>query len=363
MKNKVVLSLKKMGIKDINSFLRKNVDFEFSVPLTSFGGQRIAIDGLNWLFTYLPMVHKRVVEAQKDLLKDIDQTEIFESMKVEWMKFNIKLMNYKITPVWVWDGVSKDNKMVTKIERRKYRNELIKKKKILKEQLLSMHILARDASLLNNYKKLVLSTPYFDKENTEELKEYSKRSGLPTLIAEDEAENLASSLAVEKRISAVWSSDTDTYPLGAPIVVNSFERKNDALYIKGVSTLNILKSLGLNHQSFRDFCIMLGTDFNDRMERIGPASSLTLIKKYGNIESIAEHTKHNTYCLHAKEVRKQLTPYDTSFIEEKELNARLGDAEYPFKSKKFITFYNDFIANLRDIGNSNNLPEIKLIKK
>jgi len=348
-----------MGIQDLNKFLRdKEIDCFFKLPLLSFGGYRIAIDGLNWVFSYLGIVYKNLVERQIDILEDIGQNALYESMLVEWIKFNNKLMNHKITPVWIWDGVSKDNKLVTKIERRKVRNENLKKKLAMKEQLLAMPVLARDDALMKEYKKLVLSTPYFTSESIDKIKDFSRNIGIPTIVAEDEAENLASSLAVELKVSAVWTSDTDTYPLGAPIIVKGFENLGKDVYIKGVFTLNILKSLNLNHTQFRDFCIMLGTDFNDRMDRIGPVNALTLIKKYGDIETIALETKHNTYCLKQDIVRGQLTPYRTD-ISSEELNTNFKNIDYPFSTDKFRGFYTDIINNVRDLTEAKNMPKFK----
>jgi len=212
--------------------------------------------------------------------------------------------------------------------------------------------------MLKEYKKLVLLTPYFSFENIERIKTFSNSVGIPSIIADDEAENLASSLAVELKVAAVWSSDTDTYPLGAPVVVKGFENIKGDINIKGVFTLNILRDLGLNHDQFRDFCILLGTDFNDRMDRIGPVNALTLIKRYGNIETIANETKHNTYCLKKDEVREQLTPYNTG-IKEELLNIHTNQGEYPFQEDKFRSFYIDLINNIRDIGPANNLPKFK----
>ena len=357
---KVTVFFKKMGIQDLNKFLRdKNINCFFKLPLQQFGGYRFAIDGLNWIFSYISMVNKNLIERQKDILEDISQDVIYESMLIEWMKFNNKLMNYKITPVWIWDGVSKDNKLVTKVERRKVRNEYMKRKIVLKEQLLELPILARDDSMLKEYKKLLMLTPYFSFENIEKIKKFSKDIGIPTIVADDEAENLASSLAVELKVAAVWSSDTDTYPLGAPIVVKGFENVGGNINIKGVFTLNILRDLDLNHEQFRDFCILLGTDFNDRMDRIGPANALILIKKYGSIEKIAEETKHNTYCLKKDEVREQLTPYVTEVILD-DLNVKITeDIDTPFQNEKYQTFFRDLINNIRDIGPANNLPKFK----
>lgn len=348
-----------MGIQSLNKFLKdKNINCFFRISLTKFGGHRIAIDGLNWIFTYISAVNKSLIERQKDILEDINEECVYENMLVEWMKFNNKLMNHKITPVWIWDGVSKDNKTVTKIERRKVREDYNKKKLGLREELLKLPILARDESMLKEYKKLILLTPYFSFESIERIKRFSREAGIPTIVADDEAENLASSLAVELKVSAVWTGDTDTYPLGAPIVVKGFETSKGDISIKGIFTLNILRDLGLNHDQFRDFCILLGTDFNDRMDRIGPVGALTLIKRYNDIETIEAETKHNTYCLKKDEVREQLTPFITN-IDEELLNVESKTCEYPFREDNFRAFYTDLINNIRDLGPGNNLPKFK----
>ena len=121
----------------------------------------------------------------------------------------------------------------------------------------------------------------------------------------------------KKESKQFWSADTDTYPLGAPLVVKGFEYEQidnqTVISIKGTFTCIIRKGLQLNHQEFRDWCIMLGTDFNERIPGIGPKKSYTLIEKYRNIEQIEKETKHNTSCLKCEDVRKQLSPYDTKF--------------------------------------------------
>lgn len=349
-----------MGIQNLNKFLReREVDCFFKVPLYSFGGYRIAIDTFNWLFTYLGKNHHYLVERQKDILEDISQDDLYEVMLLEWIKFNNKLMNHKITPVWVWDGVSKDNKLVTKIERRKIRKEKINKKNMLRKELMKLNILERDAAMMKEYKKLCLETPYLSPDIIERIKQFGLSSGIPTILAEDEAENLASSLAIEYKVAAVWSRDTDTYPLGAPLVINEgFEYVNKLIYVKGVFTLNILKNLNFTHEEFRDFCIMLGTDFNDNMYKIGSKKSLLLMQKYRNIETIAAETKHNTYCLKQDEVRGQLTPYVTN-IEEKLLNLKVKEYDNPFRTNIYDSHLLDMNNNIRDLGDAKNMPRIK----
>ena len=346
-----------MGIKDLNTYLRKEeISCFITISLTTFSEQRIAIDGLNWIFTYLSSAYRRVYDKNNDPLELISQDELFKELVKELIIFNNKLMNYKITPVWIWDGISKDNKTATKIERRNSRKAMIEQRDQLRAELLKQQILERDLNLIEKYKRLVLNTAFISRDNIEKLKKITEEIGLPTIHAEDEAENLASSLAVQRKISAVWSSDTDTYPLGAPIVVKGFENINGILHIKGVYTLLMLKHLDMTHDEFRDWCILLGTDFNNRLEKIGPSKSRMLIEKFSSLENIEANTKHNLTFINYKEVRKQLTPYET--------NHTCDD----FQVKKDIKEEN--LRNILDIremslfyNNIIDLPRSKPVKK
>ena len=254
-----------MGIKDLKKTL-KDLDIKCfgTVPLSDFASFRIAIDGLNWLFTYISSAVRNLIEKQQE--------------------------------------------------------DYLEKKEELKLELLGTSILERPKEKISKYKQLVINTVYIKFSNIDRMKFFGKEIGLPTIFADDEAENLASSLCVERKVAAVWSADTDTYPLGAPVVVKGFEYINGVTHISYVYIPRILKELNLNYSEFRDFCILLGTDFNDRMHGIGPKKSLLLINTYRCIEKIEEETKHNIYCLKYKENRKQLTPYNTYYYGENFLN-------------------------------------------
>ena len=346
-----------MGIKDLNTYLRKEeINCFFTLPLTNFSEQRLAIDGLNWIFTYLNSAYRRIYDRCGDPLKIVCQEELFKEMLKEFLIFNNKLMNYKITPVWIWDGISKDNKTATKVERKNSRKPMIEQRDKLREELLEKNVLERDTDLLEKYKKLVLNTAWMSRENIDKIKEISLKIGLPTIIADDEAENLASSLAVQRKVSAVWSSDTDTYPLGAPLVVKGFETINGILNIKGIYTLKMLEELEMNHDEFRDFCILLGTDFNTRLDRVGPAKSKILIEKYSTLEEIESNTKHNLTFMNYKEVRKQLTPYNTNY-ECKDFQVKKDIDEDDLKKildcREMSLFYNNII----DLPESHSVPK------
>ena len=341
-----------MGIKDLNTYLKKEgIDCFFTISLVNFSEQRFAIDGLNWIFTYLSSAYRRIFDKQKDPLDIVCQDQLFLEMCKEFLIFNNKLMNYKITPVWIWDGISKDSKKSTQNARRSSRKAMMDQRDQLREELLKQSVLERDHSLVEKYKRLVLNSAFISRKNIDKFKEFGEKLGLPVIHADDEAENLASSLGVQRKISAVWSSDTDTYPLGAPIVVKGFENIGGTLHIRGIFTLRMLKELDMDHDQFRDFCILLGTDFNDRLPGIGGCKSRILIDRYSDLETIEDKTKHNLYQMHYKDVREQLTPYLTDhtcedFQVKKDVN--FEELEKIIKCRELHLFYN----NVRDLPRS-----------
>ena len=276
------------------------------------------------------------------------------------MKFNLKLLNTKITPIWIWDGKSKTYKSETQNKRRDQKTKMINEKLKLKEILENMDIFERNGSpLLDKYKKLCVNTVYISKKSTSKLKEFCSNSGLPCITAEHEAESLASSLALEKHIKSVWSADTDTYALGAPLVVKNFKYIDNTLVIESVYTPNILKNLNLSYCEFRDFCILLGTDFNNRICKMGPVSSLKLIKQYRNIENIQKaFPKIDFSILNHEMVRRELSPYKTLYKNEDfkiKLNKDLFDV------KKYLELLNLKIED--ELSFNDSIYVMKLLKE
>ena len=142
----------------------------------------------------------------------------------------------------------------------------------------------------------------------------------PSLKAKSEGEKLASALAREELVKAVWSNDTDNYPLGTPLLITGFS---------GFQQVNVVSLAGLiegyskycgwefNQSSLVDLCIMHGTDFNPNMPNIGGKRSLDLIKKYGNIDAIAKHEPTKPIHLLNHIRSRQIFEYEASGFNDK----------------------------------------------
>lgn len=369
-----------MGIKGLRAFLKKKeVDCFYTIPLYSFHGKRMAIDSLNWVFCYLGNSFQSILARKKDILEFITQEEIYDALARDFLNFNIKLINHGITPVWIWDGVSKDNKKETKEARQEARKKLTDKRDNIRETLKNLNPLEQPYELINEYKKLLVNSSTLKRSKIEQLKEFSLEVGLPTITARTEGENLGASLGAARILAALWSADTDTYPLGCPVVVKGFENINGHLHFNAVFTPSILKDLKLNHEEFRDFCIMLGTDFNTRIYKVGPVKSFDLITKYRCIENIEKLTKGemrkkknsedrkddddepylDCSCLKYKEIRTQFCSYTTKYNGTQDLQVQ-KDKDFEEIRQKYekISNIEPFLNAIKYLKTPQNVPKL-----
>jgi flap endonuclease-1 len=123
-------------------------------------------------------------------------------------------------------------------------------------------------------------------------------------------------LAIGGQTAATFSTDSDCLALGVPFFFDSITgtKKGKGGFIKGTVLGPILDELGLSMQEFRDFCIILGSDFNDRIPGYGPAKGYKLITEYRSIEKIADSGIDVTP-LNYERTRHLLTPKDRNWNE------------------------------------------------
>lgn len=352
-----------MGIADLTPLLKKHVPSCFvDIPGIKLNNKRIAFDGLNWLFTVMGISVKNAIKEMNDPYGDIDPNMVFREILHFFLTINIRLLSYKITPVWIWDSntFTPPAKTDTRAKRKENRDKRISKYNNLRSTLLAMGVLERPSELIKEYLKLKSETFYFPKSKTAELKEVSQMIGLPTITAPGEGEYLASCLAIERIVACVYSADTDTIALGTPFVTKCIEIRNNELYIKGIFSPTILKTLGFTYLQFRELCFLLGCDFNKRIKGIGPVKSLSMMKEHKNIETVITHlnSDYDTSVLNLNICRKLLTPSPTGYIDKTDL-LNVREAIYTPELDKYNlrALFNLFFSRSNRIGTPSNVPK------
>lgn len=327
-----------MGIKSINEFLKKEVPEAFYVlPLSEFGGYRIAIDSFNYLYCIMCASNKSVIYGMSDPTNEIPRDQIIDKTKRLLMFFISKLILYNITPVFVWDGEQLDEKIECKAKRSEDKENRKKKIENVRNDLDKIHPLYRTADDFNKLRSVLAQHNEILPGEMNYFRTLIESLGIPSLQAEHEGEKLCSALAREKWVYGVLSTDTDNYALGTPLLLTSMEGYDN---VNVVDLGKILSGLKKNQEWFVEFCIMCGCDFNNNIKGIGPAKAYKLLTTYNNIDEISEIGGKDVSILNHNSVR-ELFKYTPSNLNEETLN---------FK-------YDIFIENIDRLCNEYNLSE------
>ena len=131
---------------------------------------------------------------------------------------------------------------------------------------------------------------------------------IPYIDAPLEAETWCADLCKQGIVDAVLSEDTDVIAYASPYFLTGIDVKTDTC--NRIEYKDILNQLEMTSDQFLDLCIMSGTDYNDRIFRIGPIKAYKLLQTHSRLEEIEEKTKHDTSVLNYKRVRELFRDYE-----------------------------------------------------
>lgn len=106
--------------------------------------------------------------------------------------------------------------------------------------------------------------------------------GVPIIEAPGEAEAQCAEFVKSGRASAVASEDMDSLTFGAKFLLRGFNSKKEP--ITEICLDEVLTAMDLTYAEFVDLCILLGCDYTEHVEGIGPATAYKFIKQWGCIE-------------------------------------------------------------------------------
>lgn len=303
-----------MGIEDINQILKERVPHAFTyIPLRSFQGYAIAIDAACWLFANKSGALKDALQRTTDAVGGVDQGLIIAGLTDAVIRFLARLMASNITPIWILDGETRPEKKAAQERRTSAKGKIKDKIETEKIRLLSLHPLER-VSADAEFRRLLLNNIFVTKEEIMTISSIVASMGVPVIVAPHDAEALGSVLALEKKVAAVWTTDTDVYLFGIPIAIKGF-----AGYVGGEQQVEVvlpslaIQGLGMSMAEFVDLCIILQCDFNVRMKGNGKAFALKIIEEHRSIEAgmSAYPTKPWDDLCHVR-CRQIFTPFPSS---------------------------------------------------
>lgn len=228
-----------MGIRYLNRYLRENCKQSIQcVNIAELSGKRIAIDISIYLYKY---------EADDCLLENI------------YLMLSI-FRKHNIIPIFIFDGKPPKEKKALLQKRREDRAEAQKEFDNLKDQLLNTNEYEDKQEIINQMDMLKTQIVQINRDKIEKVKQLIRAYGATYYDAPGEADELCALLVLKKKVWACLSEDMDLFVYGCPRVLRYFSLMNHT--IVNYSMEGILEELNMNHQQFKDICILSGTDYN-----------------------------------------------------------------------------------------------------
>lgn len=182
----------------------------------------------------------------------------------------VRLRRAGIEPVVVFDGKPPAAKTEVTSERRTQRQAAqtemseIKADIEAKEQSGQMNETLR-AKMMTRVDELQRKAPIISHGEKDEIKQFLYASGVQSLTASGEADDVLAYLARTGAIQAVISTDMDMLARGVQRLV--VPETNDATTMTEMSLPAVLTSLGLTYAQFVDACVLMGSDYTGRSWR------------------------------------------------------------------------------------------------
>jgi len=258
-----------MGVKNLNKCIKRyNPSCLKTTKMSDYKNKTIAIDISIFLY-------KRIASTRKIMGKDLTAPDgRITSHLLGLVNLIVKLLNNKITPVFIFDGKPPEIKKNTL----KKRNDI---KKHAEEELENDEL--SDAQKLTYFMQTIKITS----DMINDAKELLTTLGIPFIQSLEEADPQCVCLLENKLVYAVATEDMDLLTFKCERLLKNFFSNNDDDIIE-INYNNMIEGLKLDKDQFLDFCILLGCDYLPTLPGLGSVKSYNYIKKYKSIEKILE---------------------------------------------------------------------------
>ena len=243
-------------------------------------GRSVSIDAFNTLYQFLSTIR------QRDGQPLCDENGNITSHLSGILYRNSSIAEKGIKPIYVFDGKPSELKKKTIEKRREIRNE--------SEQKWKEAIESGDEKKAQKYAKR-------SSKLTPEIIESSKKlltlMGIPYVEAKSEGEAQAAYLVRNGDAYAVASQDYDCLLFGAKRIVRNLAVNSNMGNLEYYELRSVLHELNISHEDLIKMGILIGTDFNEGLRRVGSKTALKLAEKNRLDDKICELQKLTDYDL------------------------------------------------------------------
>ena len=269
------------------------------IALEELANKRVAIDAYNTIYQFLSIIR------QPDGTPLMDSKGRVTSHLSGLFYRNISLIEKGIVPIYVFDGIPPILKRRTLEARMNRRTEAMAEWQKAKEE-----------GMLEEARTHAMASTRINKEIVQDAKLLLGAMGIPYIQAPSEGEAQAAYLTRENLVYAAGSQDYDLFPFGAKVVVRNITitgkrklpKKNVFVDVNVERILldDFLKHYGINREQLVLLSMLVGTDFNEGVEKVGAKTALKVVKDKTTLEEVEKYLKEKynyEFEVDAREVR------------------------------------------------------------
>jgi flap endonuclease-1 len=266
-----------MGLQISELVPKKEISFK------DLQNKKIAVDASQMLYQFLSSIR------QQDSTPLMDSKQRITSHLQGIITRITNLMAQDIKLCFVFDGKPPLLKIKTQ-EEREYRKQLAEEKfREAKEE--------QNEELMLRYSKQSIR---LKREMIDESKELIRALGLPVIESPSESDIQMAFMNEREDVWACASSDFDCLLHGAPrlvrnLTVSQRKRISSGAYInvspQVIELEEVLNNLGINQDQLIVLSILIGTDYNYGVPKVGPKTALRLVKQYKNFDNLFKEIK------------------------------------------------------------------------
>ncbi len=235
-------------------------------PFDELAGSWVAVDAHNWLYRYLTTT---VRFTRTGAYRTAGGEEVANLIGI--VRGLPKFFEHDVTPVFVFDGGVTELK-AEEVEARK------EQRQTYEEQLEAAR--ERDDVDAAEIATLESRTQRLTETIQETSRELFALLDVPVVEAPAEGEAQTAYMARRGDVDYAGSEDYDTLLFGAPYTLRGLTSSGDPECMDFEATL---AEHGLTWEGLVDVAILIGTDFNEGLDGVGPKTAVTLVREHGDL--------------------------------------------------------------------------------
>ncbi len=244
------------------------------IELKELNSRTVAVDAFNTIYQFLSIIRQQDGAPLAD-----DRGNVTSHLSGIIYRVT-NLIEEGVKPVFVFDGKPPS-----------FKAETIRARAEVREAARQMYEAAKAAGSAEASRYAQASTS-INRQIVDDSKQLLGYMGIPYLVAPSEGEAQAAHMVLKGTADYVGSQDYDSLLFGAPRVVRNIAitgkrkvpRKNIYMDVKPeiIELPDVLSALGLSREELIDMAILIGTDYNPGIFKVGPKTAYKLVKKHGD---------------------------------------------------------------------------------